>query len=97
MSQLRRRFKVTHPFHPLYLKEFELLDYRRSWGEPYVECFDHNNDVVCIPLAWTDAGDLDPFNQLANGRSIFRVAELMRLVELIDDLKKDQTSLQIDM
>ena len=26
-------FTVTHPFHPLYGQQFEILSYRHNWGE----------------------------------------------------------------
>ena len=86
MAKVRRRFKVTHPFHPLYLKEFEFIEYRKSWGHQYVDYFDHNKEVTTIPIAWTDIEGVDPFNELSKGRSAFRVAELIRLVELVGDL-----------
>ena len=29
----QRRVRVTHPFHPLFGQEFDLLTYRNTWGE----------------------------------------------------------------
>ena len=66
------------------------MDYHRGWGHAYVDCFDENDEAISIPLAWTDAGDLNPFNQISDGRSVFRIAELLRLVELIEDLKSEK-------
>jgi hypothetical protein len=31
VSTLRRRLKVTHPFHPLFNQEFELVAFTNSW------------------------------------------------------------------
>lgn len=70
------------------MKEFSLAEHRKSWGRQYVDYFDDNGEVETIPLVWTDLGDVDPFNDASKGRSPFRVAELIRLVELINDLNK---------
>jgi len=83
VSQLKRKFKVTHPFHPLYQKEFSLLHYRKSWGCQYVEYRGEKGEVGAIPLDWTDAGEQEPFVEISSGRSYFRVEELLRLVELV--------------
>ncbi len=84
MNQLQRRFTITHPFHPLYQRHFELLSYRKSWGRQFIDFQYDNGETGAIPLTWTDAGPVDPFLTIAQGRSLFRVAELLRLVELID-------------
>ena len=84
MNQLKRRFTVTHPFHPLYERQFELLSYRKSWGRQFIDFQYDNGKTGAIPLAWTDAGPADPFLTISQGRSVFRVLELLQLVELID-------------
>lgn len=84
MNHLKRRFTVTHPFHPLYQGQFELLGYRKSWGRQFIDFRYDNGRTGAIPLAWTDADQADPFLTISRGRSVFRVAELLRLVELID-------------
>jgi len=84
VNQLRRHFTVTHPFHPLYQSQFELLSYRKSWGRQFVDFQYDNGKTGAIPLAWTDADQADPFLTISQGRSVFRVSELLQLVELID-------------
>ena len=84
MYHLKRRFTVTHPFHPLYQGQFELLCYRKSWGRQYIDFQHDNGKMDAIPLTWTDADQADPFLTISQGRSMFRVVELLRLVELID-------------
>ena len=34
-SELTRRFRVIHPFHPLCSHEYEVLEFRRDWGRDY--------------------------------------------------------------
>jgi hypothetical protein len=60
--ELNRRVRITHPFHPLHGQQFDLLTYRRSWGNvASVDLQDKHGRVLAIPLAWTDACDPDPF------------------------------------
>ena len=87
MDQLKRRVKITNPFHPRFGEEFELLRYHRSWGHERVECLEEGGGFVSIPLSSTDAYDEDPFIAILGGRSFFRVDELLRLVELIEGLE----------
>lgn len=84
MNQLKRYFTISHPFHPLYQRQFELLSYRKSWGRQFIDFQYDNGETGAIPLVWTDADQADPFLTIAQGRSVFRVLELLRLVELID-------------
>ena len=86
VSELKRKFKVTHPFHPLFSKTLELVCYSKSYGRTYVEFFGDGGDVCSIPLEWTDAGGKDPFIEVSNGRAVFRTSELIRLMELVSDL-----------
>jgi hypothetical protein len=84
VNQLRRCFTITHPFHPLYQRQFELLSYRKSWGRQFIDFQYDNGKTGAIPLAWTDADQADPFLTISQGRSVFRVPELLQLAELID-------------
>src|SRR5262252_9612329 len=68
-----RRFRVTHPYHPLFQQEFELISYRQDWGEDRVWFQDKLGRLHSLPTSWTDAGAVDPFVALAAGRSLFRV------------------------
>jgi hypothetical protein len=43
--------------------------------------------VRTIPRAFTDAADPDPFVFVSAGRSPFRVEDLVRLAELLRELK----------
>ncbi|MCP4875121.1 MAG: hypothetical protein GY896_06550 [Gammaproteobacteria bacterium] len=61
-----------------------MLSYRKSWGRQFIDFHDDDGRTGAIPLAWTDADQADPFLTMSQGRSVFRVVELLRLVELID-------------
>jgi Family of unknown function (DUF5372) len=87
VSQLRERFRITHPFHPRRGEEFELIRYHRSWGQDEsVEGRGAAGERINFPLSWTDAGAEDPFFAVANGRSYFRVDDLLRLATLLEQL-----------
>ena len=78
-----RRFRVTHPYHPLFQQEFEVVSYRQSWGEDRVWFQDSKGQVHSLPTSWTDAGAIDPFVKVAAGRSLFRVTDLLELTNRI--------------
>ena len=91
VDHLKRRLTLTHPFHPRFSEEFELVSYRRSWGRECVDCRDDDGELVTIPLQWTDAtGFFDPFLEASRGHSYFRVSELMELVELIKRMEASE-------
>ena len=69
------------------------MSYRRSWGRECVDCHDSEGEVVTIPLQWTDAtGEIDPFVEASRGRALFRVAELVELVELIKGIEVEASA-----
>ena len=87
VTQLPQKVRITHPFHPLYNKEYGLLGYRRSWGNECVDLHDEKEQLISVPIAWTDAAGPDPFVVVAAGRSYFRTEDLVRLVNLVEGLK----------
>jgi hypothetical protein len=75
---------VTHPFHPLFGRQFAFVARRRNWGEDRVYFHDERDELVSLPTGWTDAAEVDPFVVMAAGRSPFRVADLLELADLAD-------------
>ena len=51
VSQLPQKVRITHPFHPLYSKEYGLVGYRRSWGNECVDLHDEQEQLITVPLA----------------------------------------------
>ena len=82
-----RYFRITHPFHPLFGQEFELLEYRNNWGEDRVYYFDAKGQMQAILANCTNAAGVDPFVEIAAGRSFFRAEDLIRLAELLERLR----------
>ncbi len=78
---------MTHPFHPLFGRQFEFVSRRRNWGVDRVYYNDEQGELCSLPTAWTDVADTDPFVVVAAGRSPFRVADLLDLADLADQLR----------
>jgi hypothetical protein len=43
--------------------------------------------IQSMPVVWTDLAPVDLFVSLANGRALFRLADLLALAHLIQTLK----------
>ena len=84
----QRFFHVIHPFHPLFEREFELFDYRKCWGEDRVFYLDEAGVLRSLPARWTSAVADDPLVVIAAGRSLFRVPDLLELVDLVRGAKR---------
>lgn len=78
-----RCFRVTHPFHPLFEREFDLINFTRCWGEDRVFYVDETEQIRSLPARWTSVLADDPFMVISAGRSHFRVADLLELMKLV--------------
>jgi Family of unknown function (DUF5372) len=78
---------VTHPFHPLFGREFRLVDYQHNWGEDRVYFTNDSGVTSWFPASWTDVGPLEPFVAISAGRAAFRVGDLLELAGLIATLQ----------
>src|SRR5580704_12232771 len=82
-DELLQRFRVVHPFHPLYGQDFEQLGTREGLPEDRLYFEDHNGHASSIPKDFTDRGPIDPVVVIGRGRSLFRVADLLELSSLL--------------
>lgn len=83
------KFIITHPFHPLHNQEFDLVTYRHNWGEDRVYFHDRKKRLTSVPASCTSVIPEDPFVKIAAGRSFFRADDLIRLCNLIQNIKKE--------
>ena len=83
---------MTHPFHPLYGREFELVTQKQAWGEDRVYFRDRAKRLQHIPLGWTSVAALDAFRAAAGGRCRFRTEDLLRLADLVNALAPGEPS-----
>ena len=63
------------------------MDCRRCWEEWRVFYYTAEKEMAYFPAHWTDVGEADPFVDLSAGRAMGRVQDLVRLGELVRDLK----------
>ena len=80
---------MTHPFHPLHGREFELIESTVILGVGLVHYTADDGTLRSIRQAWTSAAEEDPFVRVAAGRSAFRVSDLLALAALLDGLGGD--------
>jgi hypothetical protein len=79
--------RVTHPFHPLFGREFAFVTARLAWGRLRVRYYDEAGVVRSLPAPWTDASVVDAFVVRAAGRSVLHVDDLIALTELVAGLE----------
>jgi Family of unknown function (DUF5372) len=78
--------QVTHPFHPLSGREFDLVVRKKNWTDDRVFFFNDDGQMRSLPAGWTDVDPPDPFVFVAAGRSLFRIDDLIVLAALLDGL-----------
>jgi len=83
----RDTFRVTHPYHPLFGREYKLVTYCHGWGSHRVYFHDDAGRLRKISACWTNVVAEDPFVVVAAGRSAFRVADLLMLADVIEVLQ----------
>ena len=81
---------MTHPFHPCFGCEYELVVRRRNWGEDRVYFHDAEGVLRSLPAGWTDADDVDAFVAMAAGRSPFRADDLLELADMVARFRAGQ-------
>ena len=82
-----QRFSVRHQFHPLFGREFDLVQYYRCWGEDRVYYINDEGVLKSIEARWTDAAAPDEFVVASATRSRLRASDLLELVKLVKGLK----------
>jgi hypothetical protein len=86
---------VTHPFHPLSGREFDLVVRKKNWGEDRVFFFADDGQLTSLPAGWTDVDPPDPFVAIADGRSMLRIEDLVALALLLDGLRPVKPSTRV--
>ena len=78
---------MTHPFHPLAGREFDLVVRKNNWAEDRVFVFVDDGALTSIPAGFTDVDPPDPFDFVSAGRSAFRVTDLLALASLLEGIR----------
>jgi hypothetical protein len=79
--------RITHPFHPQFGQEIDVVVRRPHWGEDRMFYHDRQGHLASLPARWTSIVAEDPLVVLGAGRSRFRVADLIDLVALVGRLR----------
>lgn len=78
-------FEVTHPFHPLCGKKYELIQIRYHWGERRVDYYNEAHEVKSFPVGWTDAEPAEPFVSTSAGRALLHIDSLLKLADIVNE------------
>jgi len=78
--------RVTHPFHPLYGQDLDVVESRLQWGEQRVFYRDPRGHRASLPAGWTSLMPDEPYVTVGGGRSRFRAADLVELAAMLRDL-----------
>ena len=78
---------MTHPHHPLFGREFDLVMRGQNWREDRAWFHDGAGRLRSIPASWTDLIADDAFNVVAAGRAAFRTQELLELAHLTGTIR----------
>ena len=84
----KRRVQITHPFHPLCGKQFDLIEQRYIYTERFLYFYDDHGHLREIPAVWTDFVKEDAYVELAAGRSPLHAAHLLELADLVEHIAK---------
>jgi hypothetical protein len=78
-----RTFCVTHPFHPLFGRDFVIATRHHTWADDRVFFYDDGQQLQSLPTAWTSLAPADPFVLVSAGRAAFRLQDLLELARLV--------------
>lgn len=79
---------MIHPFHPLYGQVLEVVDRRRCENVERLYLEIEPGRIATLPVRWTDLGPPDVWLEIAAGRCLFRVEDLLRLTELLASIRE---------
>jgi hypothetical protein len=79
---------VTHPFHPLSGKRFQILKMGRVVGREALSLFDEEHGTVVIPRDWTDQASPSPYTSGLESPPILDPVCLLQLRALCNAIQK---------
>jgi hypothetical protein len=69
-------------------RQFDFIDCRLCWNEWRVFYYAADMELAYFPASWTDVSGADPFVLLSEGRAMARVDDLLRLADLVKDIRR---------
>jgi hypothetical protein len=83
-----RLVRITHPFHPLSGQQLACVGERYNRAGRRLLLQVDEATVCSVPPQWTDLVAPDPELVLGAQRALFRVADLLELVRLVEQLDR---------
>ena len=87
----RRKVRITHPFHPLCGKQFDVVEHKYIYAESYLFFYDSFGHLRQIPAVWTDFLKIDAFVEVAAARSALHAYFLLELAELLKHVREERS------
>ncbi len=84
--------EISHPFHPLRGRRFEVLKKRRIAGVDTLILRELERGTLSIPREWTDWADPTPYDALTRPPHRLAADSLFELVALLDALAASRPS-----
>jgi hypothetical protein len=79
-----QRFRIIHPFHPLQGQVPICVGSKQQAGGERQFIIQRTDGSLClVPASWTDFLPPDPYLMIGEGRSHFRVEDLIVLADLL--------------
>ena len=79
-----QHFRIIHPFHPLQGQvPICVGSKQRAGGERQFIIQRTDGSLCLVPASWTDFLPPDPYLMIGEGRSHFRVGDLIALADLL--------------
>jgi hypothetical protein len=86
--------RIIHPFHPFTGRQLHYVGVRYNrYGKRLLLRADALT-ICSVPPQWTDTVAVDPEVVLGEGRTLIRVADLLRLAELVERLAAERRAKQ---
>jgi uncharacterized protein DUF5372 len=82
---------ITHPFHPLSGQQLVCVGERYTRSGRRLLLHVDEATVCSVPPQWTDLVAPDPEIVIGAQRALFRVADLLELARLVEQLSKRDT------
>ena len=80
--------RITHPFHPLTGKQLACVGEQcNPYGKRLLLQVD-DGTICSVPQQWTDLAVAAPEIVIGKHRALFRVADLLGLAQLVDQLSR---------
>jgi len=87
-TELRKKVKIVHPFHPDNGKEYEYLERIRTNKEDKIRCIDENGKLRIFQTKITDMYEDTSFSVMIKRKCIMRIEDIIILKTQLESIGK---------